>query len=175
MNKMDRLAPHDVKPHTEAYLGLVTVTGWTMTIATEGYNLDELWQMIVDDLPLGPALYPPDQVTDQTERAIAAELIREQVLRYTQQEVPHAVDVLIDEWIERSANLTVVSATVWVERPNQRRIVIGKRGTMLKQIGQAARRELESMLGHGVYLELWVKVREKWRSREADLRVLGYG
>jgi GTP-binding protein Era len=130
---------------------------------------------ILARLPEGPELYPADQITDQTLRAMAAELIREQVLLQTRQEIPHSTAVAIDAWEEPRADLTRIGATIYVERDSQKGIVIGAGGAMLKQIGQAARAEIESWVGHKVYLELWVKVWEKWREREERLRELGFG
>ena len=122
----------------------------------------------------GPRYFPPDQVTDLQERFIAAELIREQVLRQTRQEVPHSVAVAVQEFKERSDGLVYISATIYVERDSQKKIVLGKNGLGIKQIGQAARTEIEDMVGSKVYLELWVKVWENWRKNEERLRWLGY-
>jgi GTP-binding protein Era len=174
LNKMDLLPPEKVQPHTDAYLSLVDHADWMMISATRGDNRDKLLGLIVEHLPLGPQYYPPDQVTDQTERAIAGELIREQALRYLRQEVPHAVEVAIEEWIERRPDLTYIEATVYVEKESQKGIIIGEGGRMLKQIGKAAREQLERLIGHKVYLDLWVKVRKKWRRDERALRQLGY-
>jgi len=102
-------------------------------------------------------------------------LIREQVLRHTRQEIPHAAAVAIEQWEEPRANLTHIAATIYVERESQKGILIGAGGVMLKKIGQAARAEIEEWVGHQVYLELWVKVWSKWRERESSLRELGYG
>jgi GTP-binding protein Era len=174
LNKADILRPEHVKPHFDAYSGLVDSVDWMMISATRGDNRDKLLKMVIDHLPPGPRYYPADQVTDQTERALAAELVREQALRFLMQEVPHSVEVAIEEWKQRRENLTYISATIYVERESQKGIVIGSRGAMLKKIGQAARVEVERLVGHQVYLELWVKVREKWRRDPAALRQLGY-
>ena len=175
LNKMDLLPPEKVKPHTEAYWALAPYhREWMMTIATKGENLDKLLGLIVAALPEGPRYYPGDQVTDQTEREIAAELIREQVLRYTRQEVPHAVAVVVEEFKERDGGTIYVEANVFVEKDSQKGIIIGKRGRMLRQIGTAARQEIERMTGGQVYLDLWVKVRKGWRRDEQELRRLGY-
>jgi len=184
LNKMDLLPPEKVKPHTEAYWELMSYhpapalqagvePEWMMTIATEGVNLDKLLGLIVAALPEGPRYYPGDQVTDQTEREIAAELIREQVLRHTRQEVPHAVAVVVEEFKERESGAVYVVANVFVERDSQKGIIIGRKGRMLHQIGTAARQEIERMIGGRVYLDLWVKVRKGWRRDERELRRLG--
>ena len=146
-----------------------------MTTATTGENLDKLLDRIVAVLPEGPRYYPGDQITDQTEREIAAELIREQVLRFTYQEIPHAVAVVIEEFKARSETLTYIAANVFVERESQKGIIIGKKGAMLHKIGAAARTQIERLTGTKVYLDLWVKVSESWRKDERQLRRLGYG
>jgi len=175
LNKMDLLPADKVKPHTEAYWELAPgYREWMMTIATEGVNLDKLLALIVGALPEGPRYYPGGQVTDQTEREIAAELIREQVLRHARQEVPHAVAAVVEEFKERENGVFYVAATVFVERDSQKGIIIGRRGQMLRQIGSAARQEIERMVGGQVYLDLWVKVRKGWRQDEQALRRLGY-
>jgi len=175
LNKMDLLPPEKVQPHTEAYWALVPYhREWMMTIATQGVNLDELLALIVGVLPEGPRYYPGDQVTDQTEREIAAELIREQVLRHTYEEVPHAVAVVVEAFEERESGAVYVAANVFVERESHKGIIIGRRGQMLRQIGAAARQEIERMTGGSVYLDLWVKVRKGWRRDEQELRRLGY-
>ena len=176
LNKMDLLPPAKVKPHTQAYWDAVPFhREWMMTTATRGRNLDKLLDLIISLLPEGPEYYPGDQVTDQTEREIAAELIREQVLRHTRQEVPHAVAVVIDEFKEREHGVTYVAASVFVEKNSQKGIIIGRGGQMLRQIGAAARGEIERMVGGRIYLDIRVKVREGWRKSERDVRRLGYG
>ena len=175
LNKMDLLPPEKVKPHTEAYWDIAPYhQEWMMTVATQGENLDKLLELIIAALPEGPRYYPGDQVTDQTERQIAAELIREQVLRNTRQEVPHAVAVVVEEFKERETGVIYVAANVFVEKDSQKGIIIGRRGQMLRQIGAAARQEIERMTAGRVYLDLWVKVRKGWRRDERELRRLGY-
>ena len=174
LNKADLLPPERVIPHTDAYFKLVKHEDWMLVSATRGDNLDKLLDMIVAHLPEGPRYYPEDQITDQPVRTIAAELVREQVLHFTHQEVPHAVAVVVEDFKERGPNLTYISATIYVEKDSQKGIIIGKEGRMLKRIGQAARREIEALLGTKVYLDLWVKVRKKWRKKEEELRRLGY-
>ncbi len=142
--------------------------------ALTGGNVDGLLSAIQRRLPVGPQFYPEDQVTNLQVRFIAAELIREKALMYLQQEVPHSLAVTVDEFTERSEEMTYISAVLYVERASQKGIVLGKNGAMIKKIGQAARPEIEELLGTQVYLELWVKVWEKWRTRENMLRRLGY-
>jgi GTP-binding protein Era len=175
LNKMDLLPAENVKPHTEAYWELAPYhQDWMMTIATQGANLDKLLDLIIAALPEGPRYYPGDQVTDQTERQIAAELIREQVLRSTRQEVPHAVAVVVEEFKERETGVIYVAANVFVEKESQKGIIIGRGGQMLRQIGSAARHEIERMSGGRIYLDLWVKVRKGWRRDETELRRMGF-
>ena len=179
LNKMDRLPPEKVKEHTEAYWSLLggepTVQwDWMMLSATTGDNRDKLLEMIVVRLPEGPQYYPEDQVTDRTEREVVADLIREQVLRFTHQEVPHAVAVVVESWDERRTGTVHIGATIYVERESQKAIIIGKGGAMLKKIGAAARHEIERLIETKVFLELWVKVRKDWRAKDNDLREMGY-
>jgi GTP-binding protein Era len=174
LNKADLLPPEKVQPHGDAYFGLVKHDEWMMISATRGDNRDELLDMVVARLPQGPRYYPPDQLTDQNMRFIVAELIREQVLRFVRQEVPHAVAVAVEEWKQRREDLTYIGASVFVEKDSQKGILIGQGGAMLKRIGRAAREEIEPMVGNRVYLDLWVKVRKKWRKDEDELRRLGY-
>jgi len=175
LNKMDLLPADKVKLHTEAYWEVAPYyREWMMTVAAQGVNLDKLLDLIVAALPAGPRYYPGDQITDQTEREIAAELIREQVLRYARQEVPHAVAVVVEEFQERENGVIYVGANVFVEKDSQKGIIIGKQGHMLRQIGSAARQEIERMTGGQVYLDVWVKVRKGWRQDARELRRLGY-
>ena len=174
LNKMDRLSPERVQPHTEQYLALGNYADWMMTSATEGDNLSDLLTKVIERLPLGPRFYPAGQVTDLTERFIAGELIREQVLRLLHQEVPHAIAVVVEQFKEREENMTYIAATIYVERDSQKGIVIGAKGRMLKQIGIAARQAIETLLGTKVFLELWVKVRDKWRRDDTALGHVGY-
>jgi GTP-binding protein Era len=176
LNKMDLLPPEKVKAHVEAHWDLAPFRReWMMTRATTGANLDKLLDLVVALLPEGPRYYPGDQVTDQTEREIAAELVREQVLRHTRQEVPHAVAVVVDEFKEREGDAFYVSASVFVEKDSQKGIIIGKGGQMLREIGTSARLEIERMVGGRVYLDLHVRVRKNWRQSDRDVRRMGYG
>ena len=175
LNKMDLLPIEKVERHAEAYWALAPDRrDWMMTTATKGVNLGKLLERIVDALPEGPPYYPGDQVTDQTEREIAAEMVREQVLRHTRQEVPHAVAVVVEEFKERENDVVYISANIYVEKRSQKGIIIGRKGQMLRKIGAAARQEIERMTGGRIYLDLWVKVRKDWRRDEEELRRLGY-
>ncbi|MFQ3611475.1 MAG: GTPase Era [Fimbriimonadales bacterium] len=168
LNKMDKLPPEKVKPHTEAYWQLVpNHADWMMTNAVKGHNCDKLLELIFKYLPENPPFFPPDQITDQPERLFVAEIIREKVLLNTRQEVPHGVGVAIERWEERPNGVLYIAATIYVERDTHKGIVIGDKGAMLKKIGKLAREELELWLGRRIYLELWVKVRENWRNNPA--------
>ncbi len=175
LNKMDLLPPEKVERHTELYWELAPFyEEWMMTIATEGVNLQKLLKRIVALLPEGPRYYPGEYITDQTERQIAAELIREQVLHFTYHEVPHSVAVMVESFEERENDVTYIAANIFVERDSQKGIIIGKGGRMIRKIGKAARKAIERMVGGQVYLDLWVKVRKGWREDERELRRFGY-
>jgi GTPase len=141
--------------------------------ATRGEGLDELRSGVIERLPEGPAYFPEDYVTDQPERFLAAELIREKALAATRQEVPHAVAVMVDRW-EETPRLTRIFATIRVEREGQKRILIGAKAAMLKKIGTAARQEIERLLGIRVYLDLHVRVQPAWREKAAFLNALDW-
>jgi GTP-binding protein Era len=174
LNKMDLLKRDAVGEITQAFFDLVKHADWMRIAATKQQNTDKLLDMVIARLPEGPALYPEDELTDTPLQYLAAELVREQLLLNTRQEIPHSIAVQVDEWEERSSQLTYISATIWVEKDSQKAIVIGERGRMLKKVGQAARKEIEEWLGHQAYLELTVKVRQQWRRDDRLLRELGY-
>lgn len=142
--------------------------------AITGENLERLLQVLGGYLPLGPQYYPEDMVTDQPERFVIAELIREKVLQLTREEVPHSVAVVVETIKDRGNGKIYVEAVIYVERDSQKGILIGKKGQMLKEIGRLARLDIEALLGSHTYLDLWVKVKPDWRSREVDLRNFGY-
>ncbi len=174
LNKMDKLRLDQAEERIQAYWALYPDYVDSIPVsALQGTNVGLLLSHIVERLPQGPRYYPPGQVTDQAERQIAAELIREAILHRTRQEVPHAVAVLVEEFKERPNGMIYIAATIWVEKESQKPILIGKGGRRLKAIGAAARAELERFLGSRVYLELWVKVKPKWRDNEGRLRELG--
>jgi GTP-binding protein Era len=138
-----------------------------LTSGTRGDNLDKLLSMLLATLPYGPRYFPPGQTTDQNERFLAAEFVREQALRFLEQEVPHGIAVTIEDWQTRPNGMIYIAATIYVERESQKGILIGKGGDMLKKIGANARKEIERELGAKVYLELWAKVRPGWRRDDA--------
>jgi GTP-binding protein Era len=172
LNKVDLPNPQGAA-NLEAYRALGP---WDMELAVSGTRregLETLIDEIIARLPSGPPLYPTDQLTDQSDREHIAELVREQVLRATEQEVPHSVAVEVEEWEEKE-QAVYIRATIYVEKDSQKGIMIGAGGQMLKRIGSAARRSAESHLGRPVYLDLWVKVRANWRDDASALHWLGY-
>ncbi|MCS6881809.1 MAG: GTPase Era [Oscillochloridaceae bacterium] len=172
LNKVD-LKPRGQRTYLEDYRSLGPWEQEIAISALKGLGLAALLEEIVARLPEGPLLYPPDQLTDQSEQHLAAEFVREKVLYYTQQEVPHAVAIEVEEWEPREG-VTYIRMTINVEREGQKRIIIGAGGAMLKKIGSAARQEIERLIGGPVYLDLWVKVRPHWRDDVAALGWLGY-
>jgi GTP-binding protein Era len=144
--------------------------------AVNSDGTQELLDTIVKYLPEGPKFFPDDMITDQPERFIAAEFIREKIFSLTQQEIPYQTAVAIEEFQEiPEKNLIKISAVIYVERQNHKGIIIGKKGAMLKEIGSLARADIERILGTKVFLELWVKVKDKWSHRENLIREFGYG
>jgi GTP-binding protein Era len=163
LNKVDKLADKPkILALIERYRALHDFVAYIPVSALTGDGLDALKKEILEHLPAGPALYPKDHWTDQPERFMAAEFIREKALRLTRQEVPHAVAVLIDQW-EETPKLVRIAATIYVEKPGQKAILIGAGGEVLKKIGMLARRDIEELLGKKVFLQTFVKVRPNWR------------
>lgn len=144
--------------------------------ALNGDNTDKLIKELADNLEEGPMYYPKDQISDHPENFVIAEIIREKVLYLTKEEVPHSVAVVIEnkQINEENPNLTDINAVIVVERPSQKKIIIGKNGDMIKKIGTMAREEIKMIVGTKVYLELWVRVEEDWRNRSSQLKKLGY-
>lgn len=142
--------------------------------ATTGEGLPALLDALVEALPEGPEYYPADMVTDHPERFIVAEFIREQVLNHTQEEIPHSVAVQIEQMQERPNGRMYIEALIYVERDSQKGIIIGAKGERLKKIGSEARKNIEELLQIPIFLNVWVKVRKKWRNNEAALKEFGY-
>jgi len=172
VNKIDRLARVQLLPLLATIDQLLPGRDAIPVSATAQTNFPELVDHIVRMLPEGPRYYEPDTVTDQSERALAQEVVREQVLLQTRQEIPYAVAVTVDKFEEKN-DLAVITATIHVEKDSQKGILIGKRGARIKQLGTAARLELERVLGRRVYLDLFVRVQEQWTEREALLKEFG--
>ncbi|MDP4105782.1 MAG: GTPase Era [Bacillota bacterium] len=175
INKIDQIHPDDLLPIIESYQEKFPFKEVVPISALEGNNVERLLDQLKTYLPEGPQFYPADQVTDHPERFIISELIREKALHLTREEIPHSIAVVIDK-IERQENKDVihVMATVIVERDSQKGIIIGKKGSMLKEIGQRARVDIENLLGSKVFLELWVKVQKDWRNKMSQLRDFGF-
>lgn len=174
LNKVDLVKPKSrLLPLIEEYRGVYEFADYVPISAVRHTGLDELRKAILDRLPEGPAYFPEDYVTDQPERFLAAELIREKVLLATRQEVPHSVAVTVEKW-EETGRLTRVYATIRVERPGQKAIVIGSQGAMLKKIGTLARQEMERIFGVTIYLDLHVRVQPGWRENSAFLNALDW-
>lgn len=163
LNKIDRVDDKRLLlPFIQRYMELFPFTEAVPVSARTNSGLDELKRILKEHLPEGPALYAADYLTDQPMRFLAAEIIREQILRVAREEVPHAAAILIDSW-EDSPTLTKIAATIHVERNGQKTILIGNKGQILKKIGTGARHELERRLEHKVFLSLFVKVKPNWR------------
>lgn len=141
--------------------------------AKEEENINSLEEEVIALLPQGPLLFPEDQITDKSTRFQITEIIREKLIQMTEQEVPYTTSVEIEQ-LNENEKLTEISAIIWVERPGQKIIVIGKKGARLKKIGSAARREIEKLLNGKVFLRLWVKVKDRWTDDERALKSLGY-
>lgn len=174
INKLDQ-QPDQPEAIDRSYHLLAEEQGWSVVkfSALTGEGLDNLQTLLIERLDPGPYYYPPDLVTDQPERFIMGELIREQILLLTREEVPHSVAIAIDR-VEEDPAITRILATVHVERDSQKGILIGKGGSMLKAIGSAAREQIQKLVMGKVYLELFVKVQPKWRQSRTRLAELGY-
>jgi len=174
VNKSDQ-QPNDSQVIDDSYNQLAQSYKWQTVkfSAKTGTGLPELQNLLIEHLELGPFYYPPDLVTDQPERFIMGELIREQILLLTREEVPHSVAIAIEK-VEETPAITRVLATINVERDSQKGILIGKGGAMLKAIGSAAREQIQKLIAGKVYLELFVKVQPKWRQSRVSLAELGY-
>ena len=175
INKLDLLEDKEqLLPIITGYNGRYNFAATVPISAKEENNLDGLLAEIKKYLPKGPQYYPEDMVTDQPERLIVAELIREKALLQTREEIPHAIAVDIEEMKPRDNGDMYVRATIYVERDSQKGIVIGKRGALLKEIGAQARADIQMLLGCKVFLDLWVKVKKDWRNRDNILKDFGF-
>jgi GTP-binding protein Era len=175
VNKVDRVAE---KPRLLPYLaqvaGYFDFVAVIPVSATQGDNLEQLEREVLVHLPQAPAMFPEDQLTDRTERFLAAEIIREKLMCKLGDEVPYRLSVEVDRFAEEQ-DLTRIDAVIWVERKGQKAIVIGQAGRTLKAVGSEARHDLEELLGRKVFLRTWVKVKEGWSDDERALRQMGYG
>jgi len=174
VNKVDRVADKAaLLPHLDALSRKRAFDEVVPLSARSGENVDTLARLVARRMPEGPQMFPDEQVTDRGERFLAAELVREQLMRTLGKEVPYATTVEVEAF-EEEGNLRRISAIIWVERKGQKAITIGEGGALLKQIGRNARLEMERLFHARVYLKLWVKVREGWSDDERALRSLGY-
>lgn len=174
LNKIDLISKPRLLPLIDLWRQEHDFAAIVPVSALTGENLERLVQEIVEHLPPGPQYFPPEVTTSQPPEFVVAEIIREKVLHLTHEEVPHGVAVVVEEMAPRREDLVYLRATIYVERESHKKIIIGAGGQMLRQIGQKAREEIEAFLGKKVYLDLWVKVKEKWRWDDVALRQLGY-
>ena len=175
INKIDLVRKENLLPIMDQYQRLYSFKEILPISAMTGEGIDILFDEILKVLPESPPYYPEDMLTDQTERFWVSEIIREKVIRQSYQEIPYATAVVIEEFKEHSEkNLLVIKATIHVERDSQKKILIGKGGQKLKKIGEAARKEMETLLGTRVFLELWVNVEKNWTQDPRLLNRLGY-
>jgi GTP-binding protein Era len=173
VNKIDAVNKLKLLPVLELYAKLFAWTEVVPVSAETGDNVERLLEVTVTHLPEGDAAYDDETITDQSMRTLAAEMIREKILKQTYEEVPHSVAVEIDQFVEEG-RLMRISASVFVEKGSHKSIVIGKQGERLKAVGTQARQDMEKLFGKKVFLEMWVKVREAWREDERALIELGY-
>ena len=174
VNKIDRVKKQKLLPMIDSFSRSMKFAEVVPISAQTGENVDALLSVALPYLPQGDPIFPEDTVTDQPARFIASELIREKILQNTRDEIPYSVAVSLEDFKEDQArNLLLLQATIYVERDSQKGILIGQKGQMLKEIGSAARRELEGLFGVKVFLELWVKVKKDWRKDDLFLREMG--
>ncbi len=173
LNKIDLVQPQELLRIIDIFkdMGFAAIIP---TSAQKGDGLDTLRKELLDRLPFGPKYFPDDMLTDQPERVLCAELIREKALLHLRDEVPHGIGVEILRMEKKSERLMEIHADIYCERDSHKAIIIGKHGAMLARIGKEARIDIESLLGMRVNLQLWIKVRPDWRNSKADLRTLGY-
>lgn len=174
LNKIDKVHPEKLLEIIVTYKDLFPFAEIVPISALNGNNVTTLLDQIIRYLPSGPQYYPADQVTDHPEQFICAELIREKILHLTREEIPHSIAVQIEDMKVQENGVVHISAVIFVERDSQKGIIIGKQGALLKEIGQKARRDIETLLGSKTFLELWVKVKKDWRNQDRVLRDLGF-
>jgi len=174
INKIDLIEKDKLLPIIDHYSQRFNLTSIIPISAIKADGLEKLKQLIIENLPVGFPFYPLDAITDQPERFFVVEIIREKIFQKYGEEIPYSTTVTIEEFIEREQGKDYVRAVIYVERTSQKGIIIGKQGAALKKVGQISRAEIELFLGRPVYLELFVKVKEKWRQNEGVLKELGY-
>lgn len=177
VNKIDRNPDREgLLPELKKLSGQYAFTDIVPVSALRGENVAQLEQCVVEHLPVMPPIFPEDQVTDRSERFLASEILREKLMRRLGNELPYAISVEIEQFKqdEEKDDLVHIGALIWVERNSQKRIVIGKGGTQLREIGKQARLDMQKLFGQRVFLQLWVKVKEGWSDNERSLNSLGY-
>lgn len=174
INKIDEVHPDQLLPIIEDYTNEMDFAEVIPVSALQGNNVDHLVEVIEDYLPEGPPFYPEDQLSDHPLFFMVQEIIREKILEKTKEEVPHSVAVQVQKMKENEDGKMEIDADIIIERSSQKGIIIGKGGQMLKQIGIAARKDIEDLLGQKVRLNLWVKVQEDWRDKPSQLKEFGY-
>lgn len=174
INQVDRVEKPKILPVIDTYQKLYNFREIIPISALEGDNAAQLVRKTFETLPENPAYFPDDLLTDQNERTIVGEMIREKVFRFTGEEIPYCAAVEIEEFKERSERLVAIKAAIAVEKDSQKAILIGKGGSKIKQIGEEARKEIERFLGKKVFLELWVKTIKNWKKDPAALKRLGF-
>ena len=174
INKIDKVSKDELIKSIDAFRTLYDFEEIVPVSALEGKNCDELMRVIKSKMPEGPFFFPEDMLTDQPERQIVAEMIREKALKLLEREIPHGIAVTIETFTEREDKALIdINATIICEKASHKPIIIGKGGAMLKKIGSYAREDIEKMLGCKVNLQLWVKVKERWR--DSDFLIKNYG
>jgi GTP-binding protein era len=174
VNKIDTLTKEDLLKVIVSYQDAYPFAGVIPISALEKENLDVLLKELTSTLPEGPQYFPEDMITDQPERLLISDMIREKILLTTRDEVPHSIAVEVEEMKTRDDGTTYIRATIFVERDSQKGIIIGNKGAMLKQLGAQSRLDIQRLLGTKVYLDLWVKVKKDWRNKSGMLSELGY-
>lgn len=174
VNKIDTLTKEDLLKVIVSYQDAYPFAGVIPISALEKENLDVLLDELTSKLPEGPQYFPEDMITDQPERLLISDMIREKILLTTRDEVPHSIAVEVEEMKTRDDGTTYIRATIFVERDSQKGIIIGNKGAMLKQLGAQSRLDIQRLLGTKVYLDLWVKVKKDWRNKSGMLSELGY-
>ena len=174
INKVDQIHPDALFPIIEQYQSKCKFEEIIPVSALNGNNVEKLLDLLKSHLQEGPKYFDADQITDKTERFMTSELIREKVLTYTEEEVPHSINVVVEDMVRNKKDKLQIQATIVTERESQKGILIGKRGSMLKSIGRSARRDIEDMLGEKIFLDLWIKVKKDWRNKESLLTQYGF-
>ncbi len=173
VNKVDLSNPTELEALVEKWHSELPEARIVPVSAKESFNIEPLFQTILDLLPEGPAYYPKDTLTDKTLRFFASEIIREKILKFYDKEIPYSCEIAIDSYKEEPT-IDRISATIYVSRDSQKGIVIGHKGEKLKKVGRAAREDMEAFLDKKVFLQLYVKVNDDWRNNDRELRRFGY-